>query len=294
LTKGPLVSVVVPSYNQAQYLGDTLASIAAQDYQNVELIVMDGGSTDGSVELIADFARLHPGKVNWRSERDSGQADAINRGLAMARGEIIAWLNSDDAYLFAGVISQVVAAFADRPEAGVIYGDAAIISSDSRLLRIQCGHQFSYGHLLRGCFLIQPAVFMRRRVVEACPLDARLHYGLDYELWLRAARQFPFVYVPRLWAADRNYPERKILANRPALVAECELIMARYGQRPDAGLSALRMMDKIVYGLPGRLRGLAAMASLRGRRSDWAVPVRFEAPATALVKQLWTKNRDVR
>ncbi len=294
MTAGPLVSIVTPSFNQARYLGETLASVAAQDYPLVEMIVLDGGSSDGSVDLIADFARQHPGKVLWRSEPDGGQADAISRGLSMARGEIVAWLNSDDAYVFSGVLSQVVDAFAARPDAGVLYGDAAIISSDGRLLRIQCGHRFTYGRLLRGCYIVQPSVFMRRQVVAACPLNLKLNYALDYELWLRASLQFPFVYVPRLWAADRNHSERKILANRPALEAECRQILASCGQRFGFAYHALRMTDKAVYGLPGRLRGLAVMASLRRSRSDWAIPIRFEPPATALVKQLWTKNRYVR
>ena len=152
----PLVSIITPSYNQAQYLDDTIQSVLRQDYSNLEYIVVDGGSTDGSQEIIAKYKD----KLAWSvSEPDQGQADAINKGFRKAKGEIIAWLNSDDLYL-PGVISSAVAAFQNNPDAGLIYGDAVSADADGKLLNELRFSRWQTLDLLQFKVLCQPAVFL--------------------------------------------------------------------------------------------------------------------------------------
>ena len=158
----PLVSIVIPSYNQARYLGATLRSVLEQDYSSMEVIVIDGGSTDGSVEIIQRYAdRL----AYWASESDRGQVDAINKGLQRASGEIVAWLNSDDLYL-PGAVSDAVAVLTAHPDAGMVYGDGLLIDSENRLLDRHHYPPLTALDLLCFNVLLQPATFMRRSALE--------------------------------------------------------------------------------------------------------------------------------
>lgn len=223
----PLVSIVTPSYNQAAFLGQTIDSVLGQDYPNLEYLIADGGSTDGSLEIIERHAdRL----AWWVSEKDSGQAEAINKGLQRARGEIVAWLNSDDLYL-PGAISQAVEALQRNPDLGLVYGEAISIDQDGRPLgRFKFG---DWGLTDLICFRIicQPAVFMRRSVLEQAGfLDPKFHFMLDHQLWIRMARLAPIAHQPvdlnlvgcpavGLWAAARQHPGAKTCLRRPVLGA---------------------------------------------------------------------------
>ncbi len=202
----PLVSIVTPSYNQAPFLEQTIRSVLEQDYSSIEYMVVDGSSNDGSVDIIKKYAdRL----AWWVSEKDSGQGEAINKGLSRAKGEIIAWINSDDYYL-PNVISSAVKIFEQNPDVDLIYGDMLAVDQNSQTINTLKYKQLSLEDLL--CFQIigQPAVFMRREAYEkAGGLDITFHYMLDHHLWIRIAQQGKILHVPQVWAAARYHPQAK-------------------------------------------------------------------------------------
>jgi GT2 family glycosyltransferase len=202
----PLVSIVTPSFNQARYLEETIQSVLNQDYDNLEYIVVDGASTDGSVDLIRKYSdRL----AWWVSEKDSGQAEAINKGLARARGEIVAWLNSDDAYL-PGAIPAAVRALEANPDVVLVYGNMLAVDENGETINLLRYNQLQLEDLL--CFQIvgQPAVFFRRGALEkAGYLDPTYHFMLDHHLWVRIALQGRILHVNETWAAARYHAEAK-------------------------------------------------------------------------------------
>jgi glycosyltransferase involved in cell wall biosynthesis len=202
----PLVSVVTPSYNQARFLEAALRSVLDQDYPNIEYLVVDGASTDGSVDIIRRYAdRL----TWWVSEKDSGQSEALNKGLRRARGEIIGWLNSDDVYL-PGAVSAAVAAFCSTPDAALVYGDALAIDKDGKSFNIMHAHQYSLVDLMMFKIICQPAAFMRRSVLKQVNyLNPAYHLLMDNLLWMNMARIAPLVYVPQAWAAARYHDQAK-------------------------------------------------------------------------------------
>jgi glycosyltransferase involved in cell wall biosynthesis len=209
MTASPLVSIITPSFNQAQYLEQTLHSVLEQDYPRIEYIVIDGASTDGSIDLIKKYEnRL----TYWVSEKDSGQAEAINKGLARATGEIVAWINSDDFY-FPGAVASAVKAFDAHPYVGLVYGDTVAVDENGETIHFPKYAQWSLEDLLTFNIIGQPAVFMRRDVLsKAGFLDPSFHFLLDHQLWIRMASLAPMVYVPERWAAGRFHESAKNVA----------------------------------------------------------------------------------
>lgn len=221
----PLVSIVTPSFNQAQFLEETIRSVLGQGYPNLEYIVVDGGSTDGSVDVIRRFED----RISWWvSEPDSGQAEAINKGLQRAGGEYVAWLNSDDLYL-PGAIQHAVDILGKNPDASMVYGDGILIDSAKRILDWHCYPQLSALDLMCWDVLLQPAVFMRRSALEqAGYLDPRYHLVLDHELWIRMAYHGPLVHVDAFWAAERTHRDAKTMAAAAGFVKEAERLVATF------------------------------------------------------------------
>ncbi|MCU0371259.1 MAG: glycosyltransferase, partial [Bacteroidales bacterium] len=178
------ISIITPSYNQANFLKETVQSILSQDIDiELEHIVVDGGSTDGSVE----YLRSVGDKIRWVSEPDHGQADAVNKGIRMATGDIIGWLNSDDLYL-PGTLQAVAGHFRSNPDCRWVYGRCRIIDSSGKerwkwITRYKNARlkRFSIDKLFRENFISQPAVFFRKDLVmEAGFLNLDLHYAMDY------------------------------------------------------------------------------------------------------------------
>lgn len=201
-----LVSIVIPSFNQVSYLETTLLSVLGQDYPRVETIVMDGGSTDGSVDVIRSYEKR---LAYWVSEKDAGQADAINKGMARARGEIVAWLNSDDYYL-PGAVRAALRAFERNPDALLVYGNMLAVDERGQTINSFRFKQLTLEDLLSFQIIGQPAVFMRRAAFErAGGLDRSYHFLLDHHLWIRIAAQGRILHVPQTWAAARYHAEAK-------------------------------------------------------------------------------------
>jgi glycosyltransferase involved in cell wall biosynthesis len=217
------VSIITPSFNQARFLPDTLRSVRAQDYPNIEHIVVDGGSTDGTIELL----KAAPG-IRWISEPDRGQVDALNKGFAMATGEILAWLNSDDVMNPDTV--RVAADTLQRTGADLVYGDVEIVDEVGRPLRTSCGIPFDLRVLLYGInYIGQQTVFFRRELLQkAGPLREEFDSGFDYELWLRFSRHGRFAYEPRLRAKIRVHPAAKSVANPAVGRADTMRIVREY------------------------------------------------------------------
>lgn len=202
-----LVSIITPSYNQAPFLEATIRSVLEQDYPELEYIIVDGGSTDGSVDIIQRYAdRL----AWWVSEKDAGQTDAINKGFARAKGEVLAWLNSDDTYQ-PGAVSEAAAYLAQHPEVGLVYGDANFIDQSGRVIGRFPSAQTDYRRLRQGyVHVAQQAAFFRSELWrQVGPLDPTFYFAMDYDLWVRLAKVSKVAYTPRLWANFRLHGSGK-------------------------------------------------------------------------------------
>ena len=225
----PLVSIVSPSLNQAQFLEQAIHSVLGQDYQRLEYIIVDGGSTDGSAEIIRRYAdRL----AWWVSELDTGQAEAINKGLRRARGEIVAWLNSDDVYL-PGAVAEAVRAFQAYPEAGLVFGNVLAIDEAGRTLNLLRYGDWNLADLMAFRIIGQPAVFLRRSALEqAGSLDTSYHYLLDHQLWLRMAQVSGMRYLPKTLAAARYHLAAKNIAHPMEFAQEVQRIASWMESQP--------------------------------------------------------------
>jgi hypothetical protein len=255
----------VPSFNQARFLSEALDSILAQDYRDVEVLVIDGGSTDGSLEIL----RAYGDGIRYWSGRDRGQADAVNRGFGRASGEILGWLNSDDRYV-AGAIGKAVAALQTRPEAAMVYGDGELIDEGGVTMGLfGFTRPFDLWTLINGLdYIMQPTVFMRAGCVLAVGgLDETLHYGLDWDLWIRLGCRWPVIYLPETLAQSREYRATKTATGGWRRLRELRSIMARHGATgwpPGAvayGLDTLRHRLPAVFGPSSK----ADVADQRGR-----------------------------
>lgn len=204
------VSIITPSFNQSRFLEQTIRSVLEQDYPALEYFVIDGGSTDFSVEIIKKYESKLAG---WVSEKDWGQADAINKGIRASSGEIVAWLNSDDTHQ-PGAIQKAIETFQSHPEVGLVYGDVLSIDENSQPFNLQTFQPYHLEDLMSFRIISQPAVFMRRAVLEQTGLlDLSYHYLLDHHLWLRMAQIAPIAYIPRTLAAARYHAAAKNLAH---------------------------------------------------------------------------------
>ncbi len=214
--KCPLVSIVTPAYNAMPFLAETIESVRMQKYPSVEHIIIDGGSTDGTQELLKQY----PGLV-WISEPDHGQSEALNKGFRRARGEIVGWLNADDTYN-PGAITSAVDFLMNNPDKDIVHADVHIIDEHGSKVGSSHSRSFEVQTLLLDNPIKQPTVFMRRKVVDLLGgVNGQLRYVMDREFWLRAGVSFKFGYISGQYIANfRLCPGTKSHENNPGFRAE--------------------------------------------------------------------------
>lgn len=237
------ITVVTPSYNQAPFLEETIKSVLDQDYPDLEYIIVDGGSTDGSEEIIRKYA----GQLAWWvSEKDRGQTDAINKGFARATGDVLAWLNSDDTYL-PGALNAAAKVLSAHPEAGLVYGDANYIDEAGRVIGRFPAAQTDYARLRRGYVHVpqQSAFFRAELWRKVGPLDPSFYFAMDYDLWVRLAREAPVIYTPKLWANFRLHASAKTISADDRCWPEMLRVHYRDGGSPLAPIVAKYWVRKL-------------------------------------------------
>lgn len=256
----PLVTVVTPSFNQAQFIRATIESVLSQDYPNLEYIIMDGGSTDDTAEVVRPYLN----RLTYISEPDHGQSHAINKGFAMAKGSIVAWLNSDDIFL-PGAISKAVAALQEHPAAAAVYGDGFQIDADGNVKQ-----KFPYTqHFDRwkltfvSDYILQQTVFFRKSALDAVgPLREDLHFVMDWEILIRLAQRFDFVYIPEEMGSIREYEAAKTSAGGTRRATEIRNMLAAYwGGRFSPGflIYGFAAYDRAIRASTGRWPSVARL-----------------------------------
>lgn len=221
-SKYPLISIITPSFNQGQFLPETIESVLSQEGDfTIDYIIVDGGSTDNSVAVIRQYeALLQQGEwpvkcrgINycWVSEKDKGQTDALLKGFRLAKGELFAWLNSDDTYL-QGALQTVAGFFRDNPDTGLLYGDASYCDTEGAIIGSYRTEEFEYDKLAWFNFICQPATFFRKEAFKAVGgLDESLHFAMDFDLWIRIGKRFPCSYLPGVLATYRLHETSKTI-----------------------------------------------------------------------------------
>ncbi|MBI5934052.1 MAG: glycosyltransferase [Chloroflexi bacterium] len=227
----PRASIVMPSLNQGRFIAQSIESVLAQDEPSVELIVVDGGSSDETLAILKSYGA----RLQWISEKDDGQSQAVNKGWRMARGEIWGWLNADDLLAPDATRRAVDALESDATLAGV-YGDCAYIDEAGAALGKYPAEEFDYEKLVLRAedFIPQPGVFLRREWIERVGvLDENLHYVMDYDLWLRLGMRAPLKYLRGEMARARLHRGAKTLASAPRFGDELASVFSRLAGRQD-------------------------------------------------------------
>lgn len=264
MNKHPTVSIITPSYNQAEYLGWAIQSVVKQGYPDLEYAVIDGGSQDHSLEVIDQYQDQLSW---WVSEPDQGQSHAINKGMGKAEGEIVAWLNSDDLYLPGAIqhaVNELISSGAD-----MVFGNALTIDAQGRPLNVLDFGDWGLPELMRFRVICQPAVFLKRSVWnEIGGLDQDLHYMLDHQLWLKVAARYRVKYIPHYLAASRYHLEAKNVSAAVEFAGEIEQLVHWMAAQEDfaeifqadsrrikGGAKRLAARYLLDGGLPGRALG---------------------------------------
>ena len=279
----PLVSILTPSLNQAAYMRDCVLSVRRQDYPDIEHVIVDGGSTDGTVELARELAVERSRVVVLPG---STQAQALNEALAQSEGEIIGWLNSDDAYLGVDAVSTAVRRLAEAPHAVAAYGDGMITDERGRVLRHVSTSAADIGRLRPVAPLFQPAVFVRREALAERFVSEDVRVMIDYELWLHLARKGEFVKVERVLAIDRDYPGRKTHTTLAVQREDLRTFAQRYGLPLDSRRGFARAASAWLR----RARGVAPLVRLE-RDYTFAFACETDARWRRVARQLFLPQR---
>jgi glycosyltransferase involved in cell wall biosynthesis len=224
----PRISIVTPSFNQGQFVEETIRSVLLQGYPNLEYIIIDGVSTDGSVEIIKRYEKW---LTYWVSEPDRGQSAAINKGFKRARGVIYTWLNSDD-LLLKDALRNVAVAYSRSPEAGGWFGGCSSIDMDGRIGLIRWPSRLDVDGIAewRENWVIQPACFFSEKAWHKCgPLDEDLYYGMDFDLFLKIAKEFSIEKVNHIIATNHVHEDMKWQSDLGQALAVQFVIQVRHG-----------------------------------------------------------------
>lgn len=228
----PLVSIVTPAYNQADFLRETIESVLTQDYPNIEYRVIDDGSTDATPEILASYN----GRISWESQPNQGQTPTINKGWAQAQGDILTWLNSDDT-LLPGAISKAVAYFRQHPEVGIVFGETQDTLADGTPIgKFQPKRGFDYEEFVLRCHNVipQPSAFIRRSVIEDVGvLDPYYYYFMDWDFWLRAGLRHRVGYIPERLSTYRLHEQSKTVSQSRRAAPELERMYRQFFARTD-------------------------------------------------------------
>ena len=238
------VSIVVPSFNQAQFIEDTIRSVLGQTYPNIELVIVDGGSTDGTLDIL----RCYESRVRWTSEPDEGQGDAVNNGFALAQGDIVGWINSDDFYFSPTVVEHIIKLFDAHPEVELIYGGLAYVDPDGRLLHVRIPPRFNWDRLKRIAYLGNSNAFYRRTVIERHKIDPAYHFVLDHEFMLRVTRECRVLRTMEIIACFRVHPDAKTQTlSREGKDWERRQRNLAHGIIPGVHHSLLTWLDRVMF-----------------------------------------------
>ncbi|MBE9007109.1 glycosyltransferase [Fortiea sp. LEGE XX443] len=223
-------SVITPSFRQGCFIERTIQSVLSQNIEDMEYIICDGGSDDETVEILKKYHQ----KLRWISEADKGQSDAVNKGISMTTGDIIAWINSDDIY-YPEAFQTVKQVFESKPEIEVVYGDADWINELDDIIYPYPTEDWNYKRLIETCYICQPAVFFKRSLIERFgSLDTSLDYCMDYELWLRYGKYVDFYHIPQKMAGSRMYKTNKTVSKKlQAHYEVTQMHKQKFGNIPD-------------------------------------------------------------
>lgn len=220
------LSIVTPSYNQGRYIERTIQSVLDQGYPELEYWVIDGGSTDETLDIV----RQYEDRLQWISEKDKGQGDAVNKGFQRATGDVIGWLNSDDTYT-PGAFEKVMKVFNERPEVDFVSGDIYMIDEQDHPLRYRRAGPFNLRHLVRMgvSYVFQPSVFFRKSLLDQVGgCDLSFKHGIDYDLWCRMGEIATTHYIPEALANWRYQEMSKTCSERYISLDEGKRIRQKY------------------------------------------------------------------
>lgn len=244
----PFVSVITPAYNQGIFLRDTIESVLSQDYPNIELIVLNDGSTDNTEQILKEYT----GRVIWETQTNMGQTPTINKGWRLSKGEIITWLNSDDTY-YPGAVREGVEYLTDHPETGIVFSDSMFTEADGTPIeRTRPVPPFNYVDFVKNCEnpISQPSSFIRRSVMEmAGELDPKFYYFMDWDFWLRAGLYCRIDHIGAIWSTYRLHAESKTVSQSKKAAPELIYMYEKYFSRTDLPAEILAIKNKAMMNM---------------------------------------------
>jgi glycosyltransferase involved in cell wall biosynthesis len=272
----PLVSILTPSFNQSRWLKDNLKSVQAQTYRNIEQIVVDGGSSDATTQILKKSAS----NVRWTSEPDRGQSHALNKAFDQSNGGIIGWINSDDAYADRRAVAEAVAMLERYPEVGVVYGHGIVLSESNDFMQALWSPHYSERLLKLGVLFLQPSLFFRRSVLPTPLVREDLNYVMDWALFLALqGRGVGFKRVPLVVGVDRHQAQRKTLQ-----MSELDSEIGRVIEAQGLGYGRKVKLERKVSTVGRRLVGVP-MAARLPTMIDPAIEINFFAASRRIRNQ---------